>query len=157
MYLWGGGAGPSGAPLAPFVFGASTTGLEGAGEDECSRSTSIGWGVGWSMADICEDRRWRSSGGRFSGCESRSYLEERLDEYELERRLEERSRSFTLEWVCLSGEAGGVPAVAWGEGRGARLGISLVLDDFFEDAKKEGRTMGASCGRIAAWMVSLEI
>jgi len=83
-------------------------------------------------------------------------LDERLDEYELERRVEERSLSFTFEWVCLSGEAGGVPELAWGEGRGARLGISLVLDDFFEDAKKEGRTMGASCGRIAAWTVSLE-
>ena len=64
----------------PFVLGVSATGLEGAGEDEWSRSTSIGWGVGWSMADICEDRRWRSSGGRFSGWESRSYLDERLDE-----------------------------------------------------------------------------
>ena len=79
VYLCGGGAGPSGTPFAPFVLGAfSVTGLEGAGEDE---STSMGCGVGWSlMANMAEDSLWRSSGGRFSGCESRSYLDERLDE-----------------------------------------------------------------------------
>jgi hypothetical protein len=36
------------------------------------------------MAD--DERRLSSSGGRFSGCESRSYLDERRDEYEFERR-----------------------------------------------------------------------
>jgi hypothetical protein len=44
---------------------SAVTGLEGAGDDE---SMSMGWGVGWSlMPDMAEDRRWRSSGGRFSG------------------------------------------------------------------------------------------
>ena len=82
VYLCGGGAGRS--AFAPFVLGSgAAAGLEGAGEDSYSRSTSMGWGVGWSlMADMAEnDRRCRSSGGRFSGCWSRSsYLEDRLDE-----------------------------------------------------------------------------
>ena len=88
----------------PFVLekppGTSVAGLDGAGEDE---STSI--------ADIAEkDKRCRSSGGRFSGCESASYLEERFDEYVEERRLLlVRSRSLTRECDFLSGELGGVP------------------------------------------------
>jgi hypothetical protein len=102
------------------------------------------------MADIADDRRWRSSGGRFSGCESRSYLDERLDEYELDRRLEVRSLSFTREWDFLSGEEGGVPWLLCGEGRGARLGTSGVFVFFEVFAKKEGRTMGTRCGRVAA-------
>lgn len=68
-------------PFRPFAFG-SAAGLEGAGEEEYSLSISMGWGVGWSLiADMAEkDKRCRSSGGRLSGCESESYLDERLDE-----------------------------------------------------------------------------
>jgi hypothetical protein len=37
-----------------------------------------------------------------------------------------------------------------GEGRGARFGMSWVLDFFEALVKKEGRTMEASGGRVAA-------
>jgi hypothetical protein len=113
VYLCGGGAGrlSSCTPLAPFVLG----GLDGAGDDETSRSMSMGVGVGWSA--IWEwEKRFRWSGGRFSGCESSSYLLERRDECEAgfededERRVLVRcSRSLTLECVLLSGDEGGVP------------------------------------------------
>lgn len=107
MYRCGGGAGrPSWSPFVPFVLGkppgTSVAGLEGAGEDE-SRSTS--------MADMAEkDKRCRSSGDKFSGCVSGSYLDDRFDEYVEERRLLlVRSRSLTRECDFLSGELGGVP------------------------------------------------
>ena len=67
-------------------------GLEG------TESISIGWGVGWSlMADMADvESRRSSSGGRLRGCELRaSYLDERFDEYEEERRPLSRSRSLT--------------------------------------------------------------
>ncbi|KAF2116963.1 hypothetical protein BDV96DRAFT_598791 [Lophiotrema nucula] len=59
------------------------------------------------MADV--DRRRSSSGGRLSGCESRSYLEERLDGCDADRRLS-HSRSLTCWWTILSDDEGGV---AW--------------------------------------------
>ena len=139
VYLWGGGAGRSTlAPLAPLGLGSwPATGLEGAGEDEYSLSTSMGWGVGWSlMADMAEkERRCLSSGGRFSGWESRSsYLDERLDgsELDVERRLELCSLSRTRAWDFFSGDV-------CGEGRGTWTGALL---DFLE-LKKEGRTIGS--------------
>lgn len=129
----------------PFVLGkppgTSVAGLEGAGEDE-SRSTS--------MADMAEkDKRWRSSGGRLSGCESASYLDEGFDEYVEERRLLlVRSRSLTRECDFFSGELGGVPGllsvdeVLW-----ARAGVASL--DFFDGdlLKSEGRTMGGDLGQ----------
>lgn len=112
VYRCGGGAGrPSWSPFVPFVLGkppgTSAAGLDGAGEDE-SRSTS--------MADMAErlekDKRCRSSGDKFSGCVSASYLDERFDENVEERRLLlVRSRSFTRACDFLSGELGGVPCV----------------------------------------------
>ena len=84
VYLCGGGAGRlSSWPFTPFVLGVcAAAGLEGAGEEENSRSISMGWGVGWSaMADMAEwEKRFRCSGGKFSGWESSSYLDERRDE-----------------------------------------------------------------------------
>lgn len=111
------------------------------GEAVNSRSISMGWGVGWSaMADMADEESLRSSsGGRLSGCESRSYLDERLDEYELERRS--RSRSLTREWDFLSGDEGGVPGLLFVGGLpGASLGTSGCAD--LEDLRKrEGSTM----------------
>jgi hypothetical protein len=75
-------------------------------------------------------------------------LDERLEEYELERRLVVRSLSFTRECDVLSGEEGGVLCVLCAEGRGARLGTSGFFV-FFEDPKKEG-SMRTNCGRIAS-------
>lgn len=88
MYRCGGGAGlASCSPFVPFVLGnapgvCAAAGLEGVGDDVNSLSMSMGCGVGWSlMADMADvESLLNSSGGRFSGCESRSYLEERLEE-----------------------------------------------------------------------------
>ena len=96
------------------------------------------------MADIAdEESRRSSSGGRLSGCESRSYLDERLEEYEAER----RSRSLTracdfLSGDLLSGDEGGVPGLLLCTGApGASLGGSGCFD-FLDDLwKREGRTM----------------
>lgn len=103
------------------------------------------------MADMAEkDKRWRSSGDKFSGCVSASYLDERFDENVEERRLLlVRSRSLTRECDFLSGELGGVPCVCelvlW-----ARAGVAASLDFFDGDlVKMEGRTMGGDLGK--AW------
>ena len=82
VYLCGGGAGRlSSWPLTPFALGAAAVaGLEGAGDDEASRSMSMGVGVGWSAICDMAEKRFRCSGGRFSGWESSSYLDERRDE-----------------------------------------------------------------------------
>ena len=153
VYLWGGGRGssvvvPLGVGRPPGAWG--TAGLEGAGEEATSLSTSMGVGVGWSliwdMAD--DDSRLSSSGGRLSGCELRSYLGGRLaeNELELERRSRSRSRSRSLTrwWIFLSGELGGVPGLllCGDEVPGVRIGTSGCfgfLDDF---VKSEGSTMG---------------
>jgi hypothetical protein len=54
--------------------GGELRGLEGAGDD-AAKSLSVSMGpIGWSaMTDMAERRR-NSSGGRFRGCEFRSYL-----------------------------------------------------------------------------------
>lgn len=82
VYLCGGGAGRlSSWPFTPLplAFGVlAVAGLEGAGDEEASLSMSMGWGVGWSA--ILWEKRLRCSGGRFSGWESSSCLDERRDE-----------------------------------------------------------------------------
>jgi hypothetical protein len=62
-----------------------------------------------------------------------------------------RSLSLTREWELLSGEDGGVPELlVAGLRGGARLG-TVWLFDFLEDfVKREGRTMEAKSGWIAA-------
>lgn len=153
MYLCGGGAGLVSSPLTPLVFGwtgaPAVAGLEGAGEEVASLSMSMGCGVGWSaMADMAVDSRRSSSGGRLSGCESRSYLDERLEECELERRSRSRSRSLTRWWDFFSGEDGGVPGLLFCAGDpGASFGASWCFD-FLEDLlKREGRTMRGERGK----------
>lgn len=167
VYLCGGGAGRLLSwPLTPLV-GLVVLGLEGAGDEETSRSMSMGVGVGWSA--ILE-RRFRCSGGRLSGCcASSSYLDERRDECECdcdcgcdlsdERRvvlLLVRSRSLTRECgVALSGDEGGVPGLLLAGLRGCSVGVSWVwrravgvavdfLEGFLE--KMEGRTIEAKVG-----------
>lgn len=147
MYRCGGGAGrPSWSPLVPFVLGkppgTSAAGLDGAGEDE-SRSTS--------MADMAEkDKRCRSSGDKFNGWVSMSYLDDRFDENVEERRLLlVRSRSLTRECDFLSGEPGGVPCkLGVDDVRWARVGVASV--DFFDGdlLKMEGRTMRGNLGNL---------
>jgi hypothetical protein len=106
------------------------------------------------MADMAEkDKRCRSSGDKFSGCVSGSYLDDRFDEYVEERRLLlVRSRSLIRECDFLSGELGGVPwllgvdKVLW-----ARVGVASL--DFFFDGdllKREGRTMEGNLGKLGA-------
>jgi hypothetical protein len=68
-----------------------------------------------------------------------------------------RSLSFTRECEDLSGDEGGVPGLLPLAGfGGARLG-TVWLFDFFEDfVKREGRTMEAKCGWIAAYFCVTE-
>ena len=90
VYLCGGGAGrlsswalPLALPFTPLALGAcAAAGLDGAGagDDEASRSMSMGWGEGWSAIWDMAEKRFRCSGGRLSGWESSSYLDERRDE-----------------------------------------------------------------------------
>lgn len=160
VYLCGGGAGRlSSWPLTlltPFVAAVLVPGLEGAGDEETSRSISMGVGVaagvGWSA--ILE-RRFRCSGGRFSGCcASSSYLDERRDEYacdlSAERRLLllVRSRSLTRECglaVTLSGDEGGVLP-----GCGVvRMGTSVGFDFLADLVKREGKTIEADVGTLS--------
>lgn len=84
---WGGGLGASSSPSAgadpfslPFSFagaeelaGEELNGLVVVDDGEAAKSLSVSMDpIGWSaMTDILESRR-NSSGGRFSGCESRS-------------------------------------------------------------------------------------
>jgi hypothetical protein len=146
VYLCGGGAGRlSSWALVPLGLGAcAVAGLDGAGDEEKSRSMSMGWGEGWSAICDMAEKRFRCSGGRLSGCESSSYLDERRDEYELERRLLVRSRSLTRECDVLSGDEGGVPGLLLLAGvGGARLGTVWLLDFLDDFVKREGRTMEA--------------
>lgn len=147
VYLCGGGAGRDSSPL---VLGKAAgawvaAGLEGGGEAVASRSMSMGWGVGWSaMADMADEESLRSSsGGRLSGCESRSYLDERLDEYDEVERRSGRSRSLRRAWDFLSGDEGGVPRLLFAAGfPGASLGMSGVFAADLDDLRKrEGSTM----------------
>lgn len=66
-----------------------------------------------------------------------------------------RSLSFTRECDVLSGDEGGVPGLLLPAGLGgARLG-TVWLFDFLEDfVKREGRTMEAKSGRVAAYCVT---
>ena len=92
VYLCGGGAGrlsswalPLALAFTPFCLGAcAAAGLDGAGagagDDEASRSMSMGCGEGWSAIWDMAEKRFRCSGGRLSGWESSSYLDERRDE-----------------------------------------------------------------------------
>lgn len=60
-----------------------------------------------------------------------------------------RSLSLTsLTRTCgfLSGEEGGVPGEVFGDGRGARFGMSCFFG-FLEEFWKKGRTMEARAGR----------
>tara|TARA_R110002003_G_scaffold20_4_gene1079 strand:- start:5464 stop:5757 length:294 start_codon:yes stop_codon:yes gene_type:complete len=88
------------------------------------------------MADMAEcEKRFRCSGGRFSGCEESSCLDE--------RRLLVRSRSLTREWVLLSGDEGGVPGLLLAGLWGASWGTSWRVDFLECFVKREGRTMEA--------------
>jgi hypothetical protein len=154
---WGGGRGASSsvsAGAAPFVFpvscaggpaGEELPGLVGVGGD-ATKSLSVSMGpIGWSaMTDILE-RRFSSSGGRFSGCESRSYffLEEDLDrsfvgEVFLERLLVDfaggrLSLSLSREREEVEGFfSGDVGGVGRGEEGWDKDGVSSV--GFFADA-----------------------